>query len=125
MALRSFRVFAWVVFAAIVFVTVAPVDMRPHVAHSADLDRAMAFVLMAFVFIVAFPRHWVFSALLVVSGAGAIELLQYLSGTRHARVEDAAVKAFGATVGIILGCSINQLKLILLKTLGRGDDLTD
>ncbi len=42
-------------------------------------------------------------AVLLVVGAGAIELLQLLSPSRHAHVEDAVIKAFGAVAGVLVG----------------------
>jgi len=37
-------------------------------------------------------------------------LLQELSATRHARIDDAMVKAAGASVGVVLGWTINQVR---------------
>ncbi len=68
-----------------------------------DVDRALAFLLLGALFVLAYPRHFVLCAVLLVVGAGAIELLQLLSPSRHAHVEDAVIKAFGAVAGVLVG----------------------
>jgi hypothetical protein len=35
-----------------------------------------------------YPRKWLLCAILLIGGAGCIELLQFLSPTRHAEVDD-------------------------------------
>jgi hypothetical protein len=42
--------------------------------------------------------------------AGTIELLQLLSASRHARIEDALVKASGAMLGVALALAVNALR---------------
>jgi hypothetical protein len=105
-----FRLLAWLCFAGIVFVTVSPIGLRPHDLLPVDLDRAGAFALMSLLFILAYPRHWIFCAVLTLLGAGGIELLQYLSPSRHAHVDDALVKAAGAMIGCLLGWTLNRFR---------------
>jgi VanZ family protein len=104
---RLLKIAAWLSLAAIVFVTVSPIDLRPHDVMSVRDDRALAFTTMAFLFVVAYPRRFWVCAVLVIFGAAAIEFLQYFSPTRHARLEDAAVKAVGAAIGVGLGFAAN------------------
>ena len=47
-------------------------------------------------------------AVLVITGAVAIEYLQYLVPTRHARLHDAGIKAMGAAIGLVAGWVINR-----------------
>jgi hypothetical protein len=103
MTVKTFRIAAWLVLAFIIFVTVSPTNLRPSDYLPGDIDRAGAFALMGGLFVMAYPRHWVFAALLIVLSAGVIELLQELSPTRHAHVHDALVKAAGAGIGVVVG----------------------
>jgi VanZ family protein len=101
---------AWLLLAAIIFVTVSPIGLRPHTVTSVNIDRALAYMVVGLAFAVAYPKHWMTVALLLIAGAVFIEYLQYLSPTRHARLHDAAVKAVGATVGVAIGSLFNRVR---------------
>ncbi|NLS03431.1 VanZ family protein [Rhizobium sp. P32RR-XVIII] len=103
---RLLRPLAWLLLAAIIFVTVSPIDLRPHTITTVDGDRALAYVVAGFVFAIAYPRQWKLVALFLIFGALAIESLQYLSPTRHARLHDVVVKAAGAALGILAGRAV-------------------
>lgn len=100
---KFFKWLAWAVLAALVFVTVSPIGLRPHTIMSVGLDRAVAFFLAGAVFAIGYPKRWMSLALFLVAASFAIEILQELSPTRHARFDDAMVKAVGAVAGIIAG----------------------
>jgi hypothetical protein len=104
------RAVAWLAFAAIIFVTVSPIELRPHDFLPVDVDRALAFTVLSTLFVLAYPRQWVWVGVAIMIGAGGIELLQELSPTRHAHMDDAMVKAAGAAIGIVLGWALNQLR---------------
>lgn len=112
MTRRFICLLAWMLLAFILFATVSPITSRPHDFLPVQLDRALAFTLMAGGFIVAYPRHWVTVAALGIASAFAIETLQYLSSTRHAHLADAEVKAVGAAVGVLLGLAANKFREI-------------
>lgn len=112
MSLVKYRITAWTVFAAIVFVTVSPIEMRPGDIFSVDIDRALAFGLLSSVFLIAYPRQVLLVGSLVTLSAGGIELLQALSPTRHARVDDAIIKGIGAVGGIMLAYLYNALRAL-------------
>lgn len=117
--IRSLLKFApWLCLLAVIFVTVSPIGWRPHDFLPVNVDRALAFLMLGALFVIAYPRHFVLCAVLLVVGAGAIELLQLLSPTRHAHVEDAAIKAFGAVLGVLFGRFLARFRLI------AGDDAT-
>ncbi|SFB46026.1 VanZ like family protein [Rhizobium sp. NFR07] len=108
MTTRLLKLLPWLALAAIIFATVSPIRLRPHDFASVDIDRAGAFAVMALLFVVAYPRRWVACAILLILGAGGIELLQFLSPTRHAHLDDAMVKAAGAAFGCLLGLALNR-----------------
>lgn len=99
----ALRLAAWLTLAAIIFVTVSPIGMRPHDVLPVNTDRSLAFALLAGLFVAAYPRHWIWVGLAIVLSAVGIEWLQDLSPTRHARLSDASVKAAGALLGVVVG----------------------
>ncbi|KQT84026.1 hypothetical protein [Aurantimonas sp. Leaf443] len=94
---------AWGLLAAIVFVTLCPIGLRPATEISVNADRALAFALLGAVFALAYPGRWLWLLALLPLAAFGIEALQFLSATRHPHFEDAAFKALGAALGILAG----------------------
>ncbi|WP_236759403.1 VanZ family protein [Agrobacterium sp. RAC06] len=90
-------------------VTVAPIGARPSTITSADLDRAIAFVVMSALFAIAYPRRILPIALALILAVFLIELAQYFSVTRHPQFHDALVKAFGVLIGVSTGRLINRM----------------
>jgi hypothetical protein len=115
MTARIFQILAWLALTIIIFVTVSPIALRPHDVLPVNADRALAFTAMAALFVWAYPRHFPACVILLVLGAGAIELLQNLSPTRHAQAHDAVVKAFGACAGASLAWASLRLRTTILK----------
>lgn len=108
MTRRPFQILAWLAIAAVVVVTILPLDMRPRDILPVDVDRALACAVFAGLFVLAYPKHWKLIGLIMVAGAAGIEALQLLSPTRHARVEDAVVKAVGALIGVGFAVAANM-----------------
>jgi len=104
------RALAWLSLIAIVVVTIVPIGLRPHDVLPVDADRALAFAVMAAFFVLAYPRHAALCVLLLLAGAGAIELLQYVTPTRDPRLADAVVKAAGVSLGALAAISVNRLR---------------
>ena len=112
MKYNPFRYLAWTALAAIIFVTVSPIGWRPPDVLPVDVDRALACAVFAGLFVLAYPRQWPWVGAAMVVGAGLIELLQELSPTRHARIDDALVKTMGAFIGVTFGALLaSALKL--------------
>lgn len=104
MTIRRFARFAaWTGLALIILVTIAPIGARPSTITSTDLDRALAFVVMSALFVLAYPRRVFPIAVALLLAAFLIELGQYFSVTRHPQFHDALVKAFGVLVGVSAG----------------------
>lgn len=97
------------VLAAIAFVTVAPIEWRPDDIFGVNVDRAMAFAILGGLFTAAYPRRWGLVVCGVAIIASGLEIVQLLSDSRHARMEDAAVKIGGAVAGILLALTIRQV----------------
>src|SRR4051794_6538367 len=93
---------AWLLLAAIVFVTLSPIGLRPDTGAPASLERFAAFVALGGAFCLGYPRHRVPILLFMVAVAGALEALQHLVPGRHGRITDAAVKDLGAAAGVLV-----------------------
>jgi hypothetical protein len=109
--IKSFaRPVAWLLLAAVIFVTVSPIQFRPVTGEPPDLERFTAFAVVGLAFAIGYPRRWLLVACLIVASAFAIESAQLLVPGRHARLEDASVKAFGGLAGLIIGAALVRLK---------------
>jgi len=106
---------AWPLLAAIVFVTLSPIGWRPVTVAPADFERFAAFAVLGGIFCFAYPKHGLLILLLLVATAGGLEALQHLAPTRHGRIHDAAVKALGVTVGILLVGRLPMWRLGLFR----------
>jgi len=100
MSHRYFAVAAWLTFALISFATLSPIGLRPEFSNQA-LEHLAAFIVLAFLFGMAYPRHFVAVTTLMVASAILLELLQLLTPDRHARFIDATTKLAGGMIGVI------------------------
>jgi len=100
----AFRLVTWVLFVAIVAMTLGAVSLRPHIYFSPDLDRFAAYAVLGIFFEQSYPqrRFWLLGAFLVIA-AGALETAQLFVPGRDAHLSDFLFKAFGATIGLIAG----------------------
>ncbi|WP_111542437.1 VanZ family protein [Mesorhizobium kowhaii] len=96
------RIAASALLAIIIFATLSPIQMRPHIAE-ANVERALAYVLLGFVLALGFPNRLYQAAIFVVATAGVLELLQIIDPGRHAQFADALVKASAGVIGIVAG----------------------
>jgi hypothetical protein len=103
MTTRLLRIGAWLALAAVIFVTISPIGLRPRDVVSTNFDRAAAYAVMSALFVFAYPRHWRMVAVLMIVTAGGAELFQYLSPTRHPQPMDAAIKVSGGAFGLLAG----------------------
>lgn len=97
-----FRLAALILLAAITFATLSPIQMRPHLGD-ANLERALAYVLFGLALAFGFRARLVQAMLFVCALAGVLELLQAIDPGRHARLQDALLKAAAGLIGIALG----------------------
>lgn len=110
MTIRRFvRFAAWTGLALIVFVTLVPIEARPPTITSNHLDRALAFLGMSALFVIAYPRRVLSITVVLFFAAFVIELVQFASKTRHPEFQDAVVKALGVLVGVAAGWFTNYL----------------
>ena len=104
---------AWACLAFIVFATLSSLQERPVIAggHFAAVERFSAYALLGLLLLLAHPRHLALVCLTVFGGAITLELLQYLTPDRHARVLDAIEKLLGGTAGLLLAAFLQSSDL--------------
>jgi hypothetical protein len=103
---KFFAVTAWTAFAAIVFVTVSPIEMRPSISSDPNIERFAAFAILGLLFGLAYPRRLVADAFFVVLAAATLETFQLITPDRHGHIEDGFVKAAGGAFGVALALII-------------------
>lgn len=99
--LKLARLLAWTLVAALIVATLVPIDFRPVVSHSANLERAVAYALLGFLMALAYPRHRLLALAVGVAIAAGLELGQVLTASRHGRVPDFVVKSVAAGLGVL------------------------
>jgi hypothetical protein len=99
---RFSRTAALALLALIVFATLSPIQMRPHIAD-ANLERGLAYVLLGLAITIGFPKRVYQVAIFVICTAGVLEMLQIIDPGRHARFLDAFLKASAGIAGIVMG----------------------
>lgn len=113
---RFLRIFAWFCLLAILAVTLSPIQFRPSVANSANLERFLAFFVVGAAFSLAYPRQWLTVIILTVGSAGLFELLQKLAPGRHGEFIDFVVKSLGALTGVLSAHAARTIGLFRDKT---------
>lgn len=107
--MRLLPVLAWLLLAAIAFVTLAPIGFRPDSGYSPNIERFIAFGAVGFLFALAYPRRLWLIIVVVLGAAVAFEALQLLSVSRHGRLFDLAVKLAGGGLGIATGAIAHRI----------------
>lgn len=103
------RLFAWLLAAAVTFVTLGPPRDRPHPLLGQAGDHSLAFVLIGLAFAFAYPQQRRLAAMISVPLIGALELLQLAAPGRHARLADFVVDALAALAGFAIAALLDVL----------------
>ena len=104
------RLGAWLLAIAVSFFTLGPPRYRPHAMLGQDADHSLAFLLVGLAFAFAYPQHRRLAMVLSVTLIGALELLQFVTPGRHARLEDFVVDALAAIAGFALAAALEWAK---------------
>jgi VanZ family protein len=102
-----FRIFAWLLAAAVTFATLGPAGLRPHSDFGQDGEHAFAFVLVGLAFGLAYTRNRLLTSAVSVVMIGVLEILQIWAPGRHARLEDFVVDALAACVGLAVAATVD------------------
>ena len=107
--MRPLPILAWLLLAAVAFVTLAPIGFRPTSGYSPSIERFIAFGAVGFFFALAYPRRGPPRRSATSGAAIAFEALQLVSVSRHGRVFDLAVKLAGGALGIAVGAVFDRV----------------
>ena len=91
---------AWASLAFIAYATLSPIQARPKISSSADLEHIVAFAVTGLLFCLAYPRQVVFVCFIVLGSAVLLECFQTLTPDRHGTLLDASEKFVGGALGI-------------------------
>lgn len=105
----AIRTLAWAILLAIFVATVSPIAERPHLASGPSFDRIVAFIVLGILFCLGYRSRWPFALAIVLVAAVGFEAIQLLTPDRHARFEDAMVKAVGGIIGVGIGLLVSRL----------------
>lgn len=98
---RTSRLLGWLLLAALIFATLAPIGLRPVSGAPVSLERFGAFAVLGFLFACGCPhRRWQVLVVAILA-AGGLEALQLIDPTRHGRIGDFLVKAAGVGFGVV------------------------
>jgi VanZ family protein len=101
------RAAAWLVFVAVVFVTLGSPQYRPTTDFAHDVEHALAFLALGLLFGLGYASNRLTVILGAVPVIGVLEVLQLWMPGRHARMEDFVVNlvtfwaAFAATALLV------------------------
>lgn len=95
----------WALLAFIVFSTLSPLHLRPHLSR-ASVERAGAFFALAVALGTGYPRRLLLVALVICSIAAGSEAFQLLVPTRHARLLDGLEKTAGGLAGVAVVAAV-------------------
>jgi len=94
---------AWAALIFIAYATVSPIALRPHLGPFVQLERFGAFMVIGFLFALAYRQRLFVVLAFVLALACGLELFQLLAPSRHARLLDLLVKASGGGFGVFVG----------------------
>jgi hypothetical protein len=106
--------------AAIAFVTLCPIGLRPHVM-SANLERLAAYLALGVLISRAAGRRALAAMVVVVVLAFGLEAAQLLAAGRHARLAEAVGKAMGGVTGVAAYQLMFPLRRLIVRLSGLGD----
>jgi VanZ family protein len=110
---KTFRLLAWVSLLAIFLFTDAPIWLRPVTHFSPNLERFAALVVVATLFVIAYPKRVIQITAFLICAVGVFELLQILFAGRHARLHDVAIKDAGVLAGVWIGSFVSDVSRML------------
>jgi hypothetical protein len=124
-ALRRFAAaLAWAALIFVAYATMSPIALRPHLGSFVQLERFGAFMIIGFLFALAYRRRPLLVLALMAALALGLEAFQFLAPGRHARLLDLLIKASGGAFGVFCGwlATSAPLKWALGKPTGNAPD---
>ena len=123
MLIKAARIVAWLLIAAVIFLSIGPQKFRPYTGIEHELEHFLAFSILGLAFGLGYPGGGLILAILGIAIAGALETAQLWVPHRHAYFSDFIVncesdftiKTPGATGSIAeyLNSSTDQAPIIV------------
>jgi hypothetical protein len=101
---------AWTFLVFVAYATLSPIQARPIISRSADLEHVAAFVVLGGLVCLGYPRRLVLVCWIVFGSAIMLELMQNLTPDRHPALLDAMEKVAGGAAGIAMARAILSMK---------------
>jgi VanZ family protein len=99
---RTARVFAWVLLATAVVLSVVPPEMRPATGLPHGIEHFAMFFSIGIAMALGYPRRELILCGGLTAFTAALEISQLLVPGRHARLVDFVVDAAAALVGVMI-----------------------
>lgn len=97
---RAALILGWTALLVIVFATLSPIELRPHMPGlRPDGERFLAHLVAGGLLSFAYPRQRLFVLSGIIVTALGLEWFQTLEAIRHGRLHDAVVKVVGVCLG--------------------------
>ncbi len=106
------RLMAWTAIAALIVLTVVPANLRPASLLPNGVAHFGSFFIASVLYYLGYPRQFLTSVIVAVTFVSAIEFVQILLPTRHARLVDLVVDALAASAGCVIGLLLIQTEII-------------
>jgi hypothetical protein len=106
--------------AAVAFVTLCPIGLRPHFM-GATLERLAAYLAVGLLISRAAGRRAVAATVVVIVLAFGLEVAQLAAAGRHARMAEAVGKALGGVTGVAAYQLMFPLRRLIVRLSGLRD----
>ncbi len=93
---------AWATVALIVFATLSPLGLRPHLTEDPGFERFAAFAAAGLLLGLSYPRRFLQVVIFLIVFAAGLEALQHLTPDRHGHLSDMSVKTAGGLAGVFV-----------------------
>jgi VanZ family protein len=107
------RIVTWCAFLMIVFLSVVPGGLRPHVMADKHIEHFAAYFITGCLFALAYPRQLFLSCALLTACTAVLELVQLEIAGRTSSITDFAVSTYGACLGLLLTFLLNHVRVVI------------
>jgi VanZ family protein len=109
MLIKAARIVAWLLIAAVIFLSIGPQKFRPYTGIEHELEHFLAFSILGLAFGLGYPGRGLILAILGIAIAGALETAQLWVPHRHAYFSDFIVNGSAACIGIAVAALLNWI----------------
>jgi len=104
----AWRYACWVIFAAVVLMTIWPFNLAPEGPFSLGTPRVASYAALSFAFAMAYPRSFIFATSVPIVCLCAHELVPIMLASHQLDWADTVRKALGIVIGVSVGIAVNR-----------------